>query len=144
MPYASIHQKREYQRRWVKSKRQAWLNQNGPCVICGSWQDLVVDHTNRSEKTTRRIWSYSACNRGKELRKCQVLCSSCHKAKSTRECCQALGRLTDDQVREIRTNHSRKTDRAFAEEFGVNSSTIGRARRGQSYKHVKLEAREAA
>ena len=35
---------RRYQREWMQRRRQAWLAENGPCVRCGSWDRLEVDH----------------------------------------------------------------------------------------------------
>lgn len=78
---------RNYQRAWVSTRRKKWLNRNGPCVICGSWRKLEVDHIDPSEKVyeSARIWSLSQPKREAELAKCQVLCHRHHAEKTNRE-----------------------------------------------------------
>lgn len=73
---------REYQRGWVKSRRQKWIDANGPCKACGSSENLEVDHVDPIRKVSHRIWSWTAERREKELRKCQVLCRPCHRKKT--------------------------------------------------------------
>jgi hypothetical protein len=85
MAYKDKEKQREFQRESLKKKRVAWLMQNGPCLHCGSWEDLEVDHKNPAEKVNHRIWSWSEPRRLAELAKCQVLCTSCHKAKTAQE-----------------------------------------------------------
>jgi 5-methylcytosine-specific restriction endonuclease McrA len=69
---------REYQLRWIHARRAAWLAENGPCVRCGSTDQLEVDHRDRREKVmqTRALWSLAPTNPARiaELAKCQVLC----------------------------------------------------------------------
>ena len=78
-------QRRAYQREWMRKRREEWLGIHGPCVECGSWEKLEVDHKNRSEKVTNSVWSWSLKRRDVELAKCQVLCKSCHLKKTIRE-----------------------------------------------------------
>lgn len=89
MPYANREDKREAQRRWyiavVIPRRQKWLKDNGPCSRCGLWKDLTVDHKDRNKKVDHRVWTWAEQRRAKELEKCQVLCSDCHKLKSAEE-----------------------------------------------------------
>jgi len=66
----------------MKNRRKEWLKKNGPCVKCGSDNDLQVDHVDPRKKFTHRIWSYRIEIREEELRKCQVLCHPCHQEKS--------------------------------------------------------------
>lgn len=73
---------REYQRQWLAQRKQVWFDENGPCVSCGSWKDLELDHIDPSSKVTHRVWSWSQERRDEELSKCQVLCRSCHLAKT--------------------------------------------------------------
>lgn len=75
--------KRELAR--VKNRRLEWLNQNGPCVDCGSWVKLQVDHDNPKTKVSHRIWSWSEARRNQELRKCKPRCLKCHQAKTAKE-----------------------------------------------------------
>ena len=57
--------------------------------MCGSREKLEVDHVDRASKTVNpsRLWSLAEGNplRVSELAKCQVLCRSCHKAKTRSE-----------------------------------------------------------
>jgi hypothetical protein len=82
MPYKDKNKQREYQRLWIRQRRLQWLKANGPCVICGSWQDLEIDHTDPTKKVTHRIWSWNEKVRKTELLKCQVLCEYHHKKKT--------------------------------------------------------------
>lgn len=82
MPYKDPEQKREYMRRWMAARRAAWLKEHGPCVECGSSEDLQVDHIDRTLKVSHKVWSWSEVRRNEELAKCQVLCWECHKKKT--------------------------------------------------------------
>jgi 5-methylcytosine-specific restriction endonuclease McrA len=81
--------KREYQRQWVAKRRQQWIDEHGPCVVCGSADRLEVDHIDPDKKTidATNLWSLSLRNpiRIKELENCQVLCYVCHKAKTKKQ-----------------------------------------------------------
>jgi len=82
MPYKDKKKQREYQRVWKDARRKKWLAENGPCVKCGSWRELEVDHIDPKTKTMHRLWTYSEARRIAELAKCQILCRSCHKKKT--------------------------------------------------------------
>lgn len=85
MPYADPAVQREYQKQWVAARRQVWIDTNGPCVKCGSRDDLEVDHVDPAKKVSHRIWSWSRKRREVELARCQVLCGLCHKDKTRRQ-----------------------------------------------------------
>src|SRR3954462_3884131 len=91
MSYAG-EQKRQYQLKWIKDRRQSWIDANGPCNICGSYESLEVDHIDSSTKLLNpsRLWSLNPKNprRIAELAKCQVLCQVCHSNKSISEMIQ--------------------------------------------------------
>lgn len=78
-------QKREYDRQWIHKRRQDWIDDNGPCVKCGSYDRLEVDHKNPEEKITHRLWTRNKDFRDLELAKCQVLCYDCHLEKTISE-----------------------------------------------------------
>jgi 5-methylcytosine-specific restriction endonuclease McrA len=80
--YKDPDKQREYQNQWIKKRRLKWLEENGPCVKCGSSDDLQVDHIDPDKKFTHRIWSYGLKKRVAELENCQVLCVECHKGKT--------------------------------------------------------------
>lgn len=85
MPYADPDTQRRYQRQWAQNNRRRWLSENGPCAKCGSDKDMEVDHIDRTKKISHRVWSWTKDRRDEELRKCQVLCGSCHKEKTSLE-----------------------------------------------------------
>lgn len=82
MPYADPERQREYQRRWKAERRAKWIRENGPCIDCGTWEKLEIDHADASTKTSHRIWSWSKVRREAELVKCVVRCDPCHQVKS--------------------------------------------------------------
>lgn len=85
MPYKDKDQQRAYQMGFMSAMRKLWFEANGPCVTCGSWDSLELDHIDPSTKKTHRIWSLSREERERELAKCQPLCAQCHKAKTIGE-----------------------------------------------------------
>ncbi len=90
MGYKNREKQREYVRKWIAKRRNDWLQANGPCKLCGSWDDLEVDHVDRTTKVNHRVWSWSESRRLKELAKCQVLCFDCHKKKTLSEMDRAV------------------------------------------------------
>lgn len=74
---------RKYQRGWLNRRRAEWIAANGPCKKCGSSERLEVDHIDPAQKITHAVWSWSKVRREAELAKCQVLCYTCHKAKTS-------------------------------------------------------------
>ena len=82
MPMRTKELQREYQRQWIAKRRKDWFDANGPCVRCGSWERLELDHIDHTTKITHRIWSWAEERRLKELAKCQILCHFCHGQKS--------------------------------------------------------------
>lgn len=84
MPYADPDRQRAYQRKWRATRRATWFVGKS-CRICGSSSNLQLDHKDGKKKTSHRIWSWRRSRRLRELRKCQVLCSSCHLEKTLQE-----------------------------------------------------------
>lgn len=92
MPYADPVKQKEYlsayRLRYMHRLRQEWIAENGPCVQCGSAEQLEVDHIDPTTKDPRlgpagsRMWSWGKEARAIELAKCQVLCHTCHNAKT--------------------------------------------------------------
>lgn len=81
-------QQAAYQLSWSQQRRIAWVeSQGGKCVACGSIDSLEVDHVDRSTKMMQpaHIWTRALHVREAELAKCQVLCHSCHLAKTLSE-----------------------------------------------------------
>lgn len=82
-----IDYKKKYQRTWLQIRRTEWIKENGPCKVCGSWENLEIDHIQPSKKQIRiaTIWSRKKEVRDKELAKCQVLCKKHHAEKTSKE-----------------------------------------------------------
>ncbi len=87
----------EYQREWMRKRREQWFAENGPCAKCGGSERLEIDHRDRADKVDHKVWSWTEEKRNAELKKCQVLCHECHRVKSRSE----QRDLTDQQVFEI-------------------------------------------
>lgn len=84
MPYKDPEQRREYQRRWIAARREEYLADKS-CVICGSRDRMEIDHVDRAEKISHRIWSWSRSRLDAELAKCQALCHVHHLEKTVGE-----------------------------------------------------------
>lgn len=82
MPYTDKAKQAKYQRDRAARLKAEWLRENGPCCHCGSTERLEVDHIDPSTKVSHNVWSWNPIRRAEELKKCQVLCKSCHKEKS--------------------------------------------------------------
>jgi 5-methylcytosine-specific restriction endonuclease McrA len=83
---------KEYMRGYMKDRyrrrKQAAIKfLGGKCAGCGSDQELEFDHKERKTKYKRiaRIWSYSEDRFWEEIKKCQLLCRTCHEEKSIKE-----------------------------------------------------------
>lgn len=84
MPYASKEEQREYQRLWWNRRRSEWFADK-ICVDCGSKENLQLDHIDRSQKISHKIWSWSSERRQAELAKCCARCEECHKKKTLKD-----------------------------------------------------------
>src|SRR6185437_9581694 len=82
MPIRDIAERHAYQLRWIANRRKKYFLTNGPCVKCGSWDNLELDHINPDLKIDHRIWNWSEERRSAELAKCQILCHDCHLSKT--------------------------------------------------------------
>jgi 5-methylcytosine-specific restriction endonuclease McrA len=70
--------------RYNKRKAEAIEILGGVCVVCGSTDNLQFDHLNPSTKkfSLGKLWSSSQDVFLEELSKCQLLCFTCHIAKT--------------------------------------------------------------
>ena len=76
---------REYTLRRYHERRQKAIEHLGAtCRICGSENDLEIDHIDKSKKEIplNKLWSIAEDKFWKEIEKCQVLCKPCHEEKS--------------------------------------------------------------
>lgn len=81
----SIERHQEYELARYKERR-AWMIEylGGKCVQCSTTEKLEFDHVDPKTKSfaVSENWSLSKELLITELDKCQLLCNSCHKAKS--------------------------------------------------------------
>lgn len=135
MPYKDISEQREYQRKWIAKRRKDWFDANGPCVLCGSSDDLELDHIDESTKVTHNIWSWSEKRRADELVKCQVLCKICHLEKTKQfgrklhlgipnAICRKLSPLEINQMRLMRDFGA--SFQKISEKFGIHRTNVAR------------------
>jgi 5-methylcytosine-specific restriction endonuclease McrA len=114
---------REYQRRWVAKNRAEYMSSAGPCVVCGSDDNLEVDHINPDLKVDHRIWSWKLDRRLKELEKCQILCKSCHLKKTIAERAPPHGH--NSRYRSgCRCDECRKAHATIAREYRSRSNEV--------------------
>lgn len=76
---------REYHiKRYYSLKLKAIELLGGKCFLCGSKDNLEFDHIDRKTKkfSISDFITYSKEKVQKELKKCQLLCNSCHKEKT--------------------------------------------------------------
>ncbi len=82
-------------------RRKEWFDAKGPCVQCGSWQELELDHIDPKTKVSSRIWSWTQSKRDAELKKCQVLCRSCHLEKTKKDLSERFKDIPQSEARTI-------------------------------------------
>lgn len=112
MPYKDRAKQRQYQLVWAKNRRQRWLEENGPCKVCSSYNRLEIDHVNPTSKSsvlklyrTNSFWSWAEKRLAKELEKCQVLCHKCHAEKTWKA--HAAPHGTDSRYRSTKQRRCR-------------------------------------
>jgi hypothetical protein len=74
----SGQKKRDYQKQWRLNRRQEFFRDK-LCVHCGSKTNLELHHSDPMQKIDHEIWSWSSQRRTEELKKCIILCKTCHK-----------------------------------------------------------------
>lgn len=80
MPYKDAQKQREYQRDWMRRRREEWLA-GKVCVDCGSSENIELDHKDPTQKVSHRIWSWAKEKREAEIAKCEPRCRPCHSAR---------------------------------------------------------------
>lgn len=80
VPMPTKELQREHGRQWVAKRRAAWFADKH-CVLCGSREEIQIDHLDPAQKVEHRIWSWSKDRREAELAKCRVLCKRCHQER---------------------------------------------------------------
>ena len=82
MPYKDKEKQLEYQRRWMRKRRQEFLGDK-ECTKCGTKDNIEIHHRDPDKKIDHRIWSWSKDRIRKELEKCDFLCYDCHLEKTS-------------------------------------------------------------
>ena len=143
MPYKDPSRQARYQREWAMSRRQRWIDANGPCKVCGSNESLEVDHIRPEEKVDHRIWTWTRLRRERELKKCQVLCRACHIEKTASENRGEKGsnaKITAEQAREVHRLYAQGlTQVQVAERMPIRRSAVGSILRGETWPHILEE-----
>jgi 5-methylcytosine-specific restriction endonuclease McrA len=95
MPYKDPAKQRTFQRKWV-AKRRSDHFKGKKCKSCGkaiTAKTAELDHKKaKMNRTGHKIWSREKKDRSKEIAKCQILCTACHKKKTAK---QAAARAED-------------------------------------------------
>lgn len=74
--------------RYSKKRALILIDLGGKCVVCGTTQDLEIDHINKDLKTfdlSKRLSGAPEKVIQEELKNCQLLCKSCHNQKSLKD-----------------------------------------------------------
>ena len=126
---------REYQLRKYHKFKEEILNILGnKCIICGSTENLEIDHINREEKSFSLSKSWpNRKNLNEELQKCQLLCKIHHQEKTLTDLNQVSAKTTHgtlssyryckcDLCRKAKSDHNRNYKQKVKEEKLKNIS----------------------
>lgn len=145
MPHKDVAAANEYKRRWVAARKAKWIEENGPCRRCGSWERPEVDHIDGALKVSSHIWTWATERRLAELAKCQVLCHDCHVTKTREAGENAHGetngkaKLTDAKVLEMRRLHAEGVSYyRLGKIYGVSDMAAAKAVKGLTWKHLPV------
>jgi 5-methylcytosine-specific restriction endonuclease McrA len=100
MPFKYTEDRNNYFRTYLKQRYEermalAIAMLGGQCVECGAGEDLQIDHINplhKSFSVADKIAQYAWPKIEAELKKCQLLCITCHGKKSRHEQCNGLSK----------------------------------------------------
>lgn len=81
------NKRREEINRYHKRRAEIMDKLGGECALCGTKEDLEVDHINPELKSfgIAKKWSAAPEKLDAELAKCQLLCGPCHRDKTIQE-----------------------------------------------------------
>ena len=145
MGHTAETRKRAYEK--IKQCRNRWFQAHGPCVLCGSWEKLELDHIDPSTKVSHRVWSWSENRRAEELLKCQILCEACHMSKTREQLklentgipCYGRRKISDEEIvcaKKLRAEGLLL--REVATFFNVSASTLSVLTRRSTLKSRQL------
>lgn len=142
---------KEYHQKYYANRKQEYVDLlGGRCIKCGSKDNLEFDHI---DKNSRKFIIIKILKRKKEivlkeLKKCQLLCSICHRKKSGKENqCGGrvkgeksnLAKLSDNEVIEIKKRlNNEESCSSIAKKYGVTSMNIRCIKNGKSWRHINI------
>ncbi len=107
VPYKDARRQREYQCKWMETRRKERVT-GLKCARCNSTKNLQIDHVDPRKKVSHRIWSWSDKRFKKEMKKCQPLCSGCHKAKTREDFIKFITHCPKGHRYNLKNTHIRK------------------------------------
>lgn len=158
MTYKDIEVSRRYKREWrrrnkdklnkklsdSRKKKRDEFFYGKVCKECGSNENLQNHHVDPSKKKFNIRWDMTKENFDKEIKKCIILCQSCH-WQIHREIGVKRGekafsaKLINAQVVEIKKrSRSGIKQSLIAKDFDVTQATISMIVNGKRWSHVKI------
>lgn len=86
-PSRNGYQRKYQKNRYHKRKEEAIKALGGKCSSCGSTRNLELDHKNPANKsfTITKLWGVEEEEFQKEVKKCRLLCNSCHRKNTGKQ-----------------------------------------------------------
>ncbi len=112
--------------RYHRRRKSILLLLGNKCSVCESKKDLEIDHKNPESKSFNLAKAISGWNWEKvlkEVEKCQLLCSDCHKQKTRKDLSEKFGQReiwehgTIAGYRHCRCDECRKAKRDYMREY---------------------------
>src|SRR5579862_4435007 len=133
-----IEAEREKRRLQTETRRRNWFADKS-CLICGSTDNLEIDHIDPEIKITCEVFCRVEAFMLAELAKCQVLCRYHHKLK-TRTFKENCTKLSLAEVLEIRRRLAAGVRVAvIALKFAVSDRTIRSIKHNKNWKDVHTQ-----
>jgi len=82
VPFSDKNKQLQYQVRWVQSRRTRFIEDNGPCELCLSAENLKVIRRD-GKKLHTNVWGLAEPKRNEALKECRILCAACLKIQRT-------------------------------------------------------------
>lgn len=87
MPYANKEKQKAFQRKWKRNRKEGLQKlKSGPCTDCNQTFPPVAmewDHiSNNKFLAVSKMSQYSLERSRKEIAKCELVCSNCHKIRT--------------------------------------------------------------
>lgn len=138
-----------YSKNYYHKRKEELLNLlGGKCSKCNSDKNLQFDHIDPNSRSFKigKLLNYSKEKVFIEIKKCQLLCHSCHNIKSYNEGSlhknKAIGsrvfssKLKEEDVKIILTLQG--TNTAIAKRFNVSRGAIWHIKNKKTWKHIAI------